>query len=201
MLLGMNYHAYMRQHLSFKPIATSIIAILSLLGFLGSAPLAFGQSTAPATTTQTEELFVNSTMDAETFYKILMGELNLLDDEPRVGFALILDSARKTKDAALFDRAVTIALQSRSGESALTAARAWLLALPNDADAARYILQLLIALNKPEQTQAAALAYTNLFKTKAEALHQLGIIEGKLNRNNLAINYLNRALILYKIPF
>ena len=168
MLLGMNYHAYMRQHLSFKPIATSIIAILSLLGFLGSAPLAFGQSTAPATTTQTEELFVNSTMDAETFYKILMGELNLLDDEPRVGFALILDSARKTKDAALFDRAVTIALQSRSGESALTAARAWLLALPNDADAARYILQLLIALNKPEQTQAAALAYTNLFKTKAD---------------------------------
>ena len=36
----------------------------------------------------------------------------------------------------------------------------------------------------------------DLFKTKAEALHQLGIIEGKLNRNNLAINYLNRALVL-----
>jgi tetratricopeptide (TPR) repeat protein len=164
----MNYHAYMKQNRFISPIA---IAALSLLGFLGTAPHAFGQTTAPSAAVEPAEVtepFVNSTMDAETFYKILMGELNLLDDEPRVGFALILDSARKTKDAALFDRAVTIALQSRSGESALTAARAWLLALPEDTDAARYILQLLIALNKPEQTQAAALAYTNLFKAKAD---------------------------------
>jgi tetratricopeptide (TPR) repeat protein len=162
----MNYHAYMKQNRFISPlIQFKAIAVLSLLGFFGIAPYAFGQTAAPS---EASEPFVNSTMDAETFYKILMGELNLLDDEPRVGFALILDSARKTKDAALFDRAVTIALQSRSGESALTAARAWLLALPDDTDAARYILQLLIALNKPEQTQAAALAYTNLFKTKAD---------------------------------
>ncbi|MEY4911176.1 MAG: hypothetical protein RL761_839 [Pseudomonadota bacterium] len=165
----MNYHAYMKQNRFISPIA---IAALSLLGFLGTAPHAFGQTTAPSAAVEPAEVtepFVNSTMDAETFYKILLGELNLLDDEPRVGFALILDSARKTKDAALFDRAVTIALQSRSGESALTAARAWVLALPEDTDAARYVLQLLIALNKPEQTQAAALVYANLFKTKADA--------------------------------
>lgn len=36
----------------------------------------------------------------------------------------------------------------------------------------------------------------DIFKTKAEALYQLGIIEEKLNRNNLAVNYLNKALIL-----
>jgi hypothetical protein len=164
----MNYHAYMKQNRFISPIA---IAALSLLGFLGTAPHAFGQTTAPSAAVEPAEVtepFANSTMDAETFYKILLGELNLLDDEPRVGFALILDSARKTKDAALFDRAVTIALQSRSGESALTAARAWVLALPEDTDAARYVLQLLIALNKPEQTQAAALVYANLFKTKAD---------------------------------
>jgi tetratricopeptide (TPR) repeat protein len=164
----MNYHACMHQHRLFKPIA---IAVLSLLGFLGTTPHVFGQTvvpSAPAEAAKTSDSFVNSTLDAETFYKILIGELNLLDDEPRIGFALILDSARKTKDAALFDRAVTIALQSRSGESALTAARAWLLALPDDTDAARYVLQLLIALNKPEQTQAAALAYANLFKTKPD---------------------------------
>ena len=180
----MNYHAYMQQNRFISPpIKFKAIAVLSLLGFLGTAPLAqaqtlaqiqaqvYGQAAAPTSAAEPADVaepFVNSTMDAETFYKILMGELNLLDDEPRVGFALILDSARKTKDAALFDRAVTIALQSRSGESALTAARAWALALPDDTDAARYILQLLIALNKPEQTQAAALAYTNLFKAKAD---------------------------------
>ena len=36
----------------------------------------------------------------------------------------------------------------------------------------------------------------DIFKTKAEALYQLGTIEAKLNRNNLALNYLNRALVL-----
>lgn len=36
----------------------------------------------------------------------------------------------------------------------------------------------------------------DIFKTKAEALYQLGTIERKLNHNNLAVNYLNRALIL-----
>lgn len=168
----MNYHAYMHQYSIFKPRTRSIaIAVLSLLAFLNAASLAFGQApapSAPAMAAETTESFVNSTMDAETFYKILLGELNLLDNEPRIGFALMLDSARKTKDAALFDRAVTIALQSRSGESALAAARAWALALPEDTDAARYVLQLLIALNKPEQTQAAALIYTDLFKAKAD---------------------------------
>lgn len=36
----------------------------------------------------------------------------------------------------------------------------------------------------------------DLFKTKAEALYQLGTIEEGLNHYNLAANYLNRALIL-----
>ena len=36
----------------------------------------------------------------------------------------------------------------------------------------------------------------DVFKTKVEALYQLGSIEEKQNRNNLAINYLNRALTL-----
>ena len=36
----------------------------------------------------------------------------------------------------------------------------------------------------------------DVFKTKVEALYQLGAIEVKLNRNNLALNYLNKALVL-----
>ncbi|WP_445452541.1 ATP-binding protein [Flavobacterium sp. 25HG05S-40] len=36
----------------------------------------------------------------------------------------------------------------------------------------------------------------DIFKTKAEALYQLGTIEENLNHNNLAVNYLNRALTL-----
>ena len=36
----------------------------------------------------------------------------------------------------------------------------------------------------------------DVFKTKAEALYQLGTIEEKLNHYNLSVNYLNRALVL-----
>lgn len=140
------------------------MATLSFISAVCAGTMAFAQTAPEATSTA--EPITNSAIDAETFYKILLGELNLLDSEPRIGFALILDSARKTKDAALFDRAITIALQSRSGESALTAAHAWRLALPDNVDAARYTLQLLFALNQPEQTQAAAAAYLELFKTK-----------------------------------
>jgi tetratricopeptide (TPR) repeat protein len=138
----MNYHAYMEQNRFIRSIA---ITVLSLLGLFSTVPLAFGQ-----TTPTPDQPVVNSAMDAETFYKILLSELNLLDDEPRIGFALMLDSARKTKDILLFERAITIALQSRSGESALSAARAWLVAIPTSIDAARYVVQISLNMNRLE---------------------------------------------------
>jgi tetratricopeptide (TPR) repeat protein len=147
----MNYHAYMKQNRFSSPIA---IAVLSLLGFLGWSQLAFGQATpAPKLAAPADSIAPvvnNSAMDAETFYKILLAELNLLDEEPRIGFALMLDSARKTKDALLFERAITIALQARSGDSALSAARAWLVAMPTSTDAARYMVQISISMNRLE---------------------------------------------------
>ncbi len=149
----MNYHAYMKQNRFIRPIA---IAALSLLSFLSAVPLAFGQSvpapepSAASASSTPEEPFKNSAMDAETFYKILLAELNLLDEEPRVGFALMLDSARRTNDASLFERAITIALQARSGDSALSAARAWLVAIPTSIDAARYMVQISVSLNRLE---------------------------------------------------
>ncbi|WP_291132018.1 tetratricopeptide repeat-containing hybrid sensor histidine kinase/response regulator [Flavobacterium sp. UBA7682] len=36
----------------------------------------------------------------------------------------------------------------------------------------------------------------DIYKSKAEALYQMGTIEESLNHNNLAVNYLNRALVL-----
>lgn len=144
----MNYHAYMQQNRFSKPSAISAIAVLSLLGFLGSVPPARGQTVAPAAEAVVPEPFVNSTLDAETFYKILIGELNLLDGEARVGFALMLDSARKTKDASLFERAITIALQGRSGDSALIAARAWLVAASTSIEAAQYLLQISVSMDR-----------------------------------------------------
>ena len=87
-------------------------------------------------------------LDAELFYQLLLGELNARGTEPGAGFALMLDAARKTNDPALYQRAVEIAFQSRSGDSALQAARAWKQAHPASREANRYVLQILLALNR-----------------------------------------------------
>ncbi|MDQ0033700.1 tetratricopeptide (TPR) repeat protein [Variovorax boronicumulans] len=72
--------------------------------------------------------------------------------DPGSGYALVLDAARRLRDGKLFQRAVEIALQSRSGDAALAAARAWQEALPTSRDARRIELQILIALNRIGET-------------------------------------------------
>ena len=94
----------------------------------------------------------SSGLDAELFYRLLVGEITARDGDPVAGFALMLDSARKTNDGSLYQRAVEIALQSRSGDAALQAATAWQQALPNSREAHRYVLQILIALNRVQDT-------------------------------------------------
>jgi Flp pilus assembly protein TadD len=93
-----------------------------------------------------------SAMTAELFYEVLVGELTARGGDPGSGYALVLDSARRSRDGALFQRAVEIALQSRSGDAALAAARAWKEALPESREARRFELQILIALNRIAET-------------------------------------------------
>ena len=91
-------------------------------------------------------------LDAELFYQLLLGELNAQGTEPAAGYSLILDAARKTNDPALYQRAVDLAFQARSGDAALQAARAWKQAFPASREANRYVLQILIALNRIADT-------------------------------------------------
>ncbi|MBL8306711.1 MAG: tetratricopeptide repeat protein [Rubrivivax sp.] len=91
---------------------------------------------------------VNSAMDDRLFYQLLVGEMALNGGDPGSAYELMLDAARRTRDAGLFRRAVDIALQARAGEQALTAVRAWREALPSSADATRTHLQILVALNR-----------------------------------------------------
>ncbi|WBY00506.1 tetratricopeptide repeat protein [Ramlibacter tataouinensis] len=91
---------------------------------------------------------VSSALDAELFYQLLLSELNARGPEPAAAFSLMLDAARKTDDPALYQRAVEIAFQSRAGDAALQAARAWKQAHPASRDANRYVLQILLALNR-----------------------------------------------------
>jgi tetratricopeptide (TPR) repeat protein len=82
----------------------------------------------------------------------LLGELNLRQGESAAGFSLLLDAAKKSNDVQLFDRAVEIALQARSGDGALIAARAWSKAWPQDRKANNQLLQILLAINQVSES-------------------------------------------------
>ena len=144
--MGFNYHGTMKKKILFV-----------LCGFCFATPVLWAQmrltqttpSAAPSTAVSTATV---SAMDAELFYRLLVGEITAREGDAAAGYALMLDSARKTNDAQLYQRAVEIALQSRSGDAALQAALAWRQAQPTAQDPNRYVLQILIALNRIDET-------------------------------------------------
>lgn len=109
---------------------------------------------APAASVSTEATPTGSSMDAALMYQLLLGELNVQGGEPGTGYSLMLDAARKTNAADLYQRAVDIALQSRAGDAALEAARAWKDAQPDSREAGKVMLQILIALNRADEIGA-----------------------------------------------
>ena len=149
---GINYH------LQMKKIFISIFCSLCL-GIAPDWAPSWAQTNIPAAKPANDLAAakqmpapLGSGLDAELFYRLLVGEITARDGDPVAGFALMLDSARKTNDASLYQRAVEIALQSRSGDAALQAATAWQVALPDSREAHRYVLQILIALNRIQDT-------------------------------------------------
>lgn len=90
----------------------------------------------------------NSTLNGELFYQLLLGELSAQQGETGAAYSLLLNAARKTNDGRLYLRAIDIALRARAGDSALQAARDWTKAQPESAEANRYVLQILLGLNR-----------------------------------------------------
>ena len=124
------------------------------LAVLSSCLLALGGALAqPVADTPSKP--ANSSLDAVLFYQLLLGELNVRQGSPGAGFSLILDAARKTRDPVLFQRAVDLALQARSGDAALQAAQTWKREVPQAREPSRYILQILLALNRIEEAGQA----------------------------------------------
>ena len=107
----------------------------------------------------------SSALDAQLFYQLLIGEISANAGEPAPAVSLILDAAKKTKDVQLYQRATELALQSRSGEAALQAARAWKQAHPTSIDASRYTLQILLALNRVSESAEPLKALIELTPT------------------------------------
>ena len=135
-----------------KKLSGFALAVLWLAAspFHAQTPLPVPSGLAEAKAAQ--EAAPSSALDSALFYQLLVGEITSQGGEPSAGFALMLDAARKTKDAQLYQRATDIALQSRSGDAALQAAQAWTQTMPASRDANRYVLQILIALGRIAET-------------------------------------------------
>ena len=132
-----------------SPLRSTRARLLGLLlGGLAGLPLA-GTAQQPATATPPA---TNSALDAQLFYQLLIGEIELRGGEAGTAYQVVLDAARRTRDEQLFRRATDIALQARAGDQALAAVMAWRLAVPTSVEAHRYLVQLLVLLNRPGES-------------------------------------------------
>lgn len=137
-----------------------------------------------------------SALDGRLFYQLLLGELQIRQGSTGTGFSLILDGARKTRDPVLFQRAVDVALQARSGEGALQAAQTWKREIPDSPEPNRYILQILLALNRIEEAgQALAMSIDELPEDqRLGAIISIPRVFARVNDKALAAQVVQGAL-------
>ena len=139
----------------------------------------------------------NPALDAELLYEIFLGEVSARTGDPGAGYAFMLEAARRSADGQLYQRAADIALQSRSGEYALAAAKAWKEALPESREANRYVLQILVALNRIGETPSLLrqeLAQSPP-RAKAATLAALPQMYGRASDKALAAKVVETALV------
>lgn len=136
----------------FRNLAPHLLGAMLVLALGAQA-----QTSAPSSHRHSQTL-----ASAELFYQVLVGELSLRASDPGAAFSLMLDAARKSGDPDLFQRTVEIALQSRSGDAALQAARIWKTEHPNSRDANRFVLQILLILNRLDEATEPLRSEINL---------------------------------------
>ncbi len=165
----------------------SRLAVLSSFVIGAWAQAAAAQTVAPPP---------KSALDAVLFYQILLGELSAREGSAGSGFSIILDAARKTRDPALFQRAVDMALQARSGDAALQAAQSWKKEIPGATEATRYMLQILLALNRVEEAGKALGARIQELpqEKQSEAITSVPRLFEKVQDKKLAAEVVEKAL-------
>lgn len=104
----------------------------------------------PSPSEQSEQI---AAMSAELFYDLLVGEMAASQGDAVNAIGLLMEAARKTQSSELYQRSAEIALQSRSGQQALMVANEWHRNFPESRDANRYLLQILLMLNRVSESQ------------------------------------------------
>jgi tetratricopeptide (TPR) repeat protein len=129
--------------MSLAGLATSLLLIMAAQG-------SHAQETSKDISTEAPASAVSGTsaLDAQGFYQLLIAEIERRNGRPAVAFELTLDAARRLKEGELFQRATQIALESRSVDRALNAAKAWRQAMPKSLEPLRMQMQLMAILNR-----------------------------------------------------
>ncbi len=159
------------------------------------------QATIPAPPAEMEVPDDNSSdaaaaLNAELFYELLLSEMTTSQGDPGTGYALMLDAARRSGDTRLYRRATEIALESRSAEYALIAARAWQQAQPQSRDANRYMLRILVLLNRVADTAGPLRQELTQAPTrdKISSLHSLPQLYARVSDKALAARVVEQAV-------
>jgi tetratricopeptide (TPR) repeat protein len=137
-----HYH----QPVMSESAARALVLALVALAPIGAAAVEHRVQNRPSTQPLVERpapAAQSSSLDALMFYQLLIAEMELQNGRPQVAIEVLLDAGRRSRDEALFQRAIEIALQARSAEQALAATRAWRASLPESRTALRYQAQIL----------------------------------------------------------
>jgi tetratricopeptide (TPR) repeat protein len=114
-------------------------------------------------------------MDGVLFYQLLISELELRQGDAGLAFQVMLEAARRSREEALFRRAVDIAIEGRAGEQALVALKAWRQALPKSRSAAELDTQMLMALGRHQDAREPLTTFLDLTPApeRPEAINSL----------------------------
>ena len=176
----------------FRYLAASLVIVLAF----GAKPSWAQFPAAPQDPPNHDRSASNALLDATLFYEILLGEIVTRGGDSATGYSLMLEAARRSNDEQIYRRAVDIALQSRSGDPALTAAQAWATAWPRSIDAHRYVLQILVALNRVEESATPLQQVMALHGAtdRAAFLWALPSLYAKVSDKALAASVVEKAL-------
>lgn len=192
-------------HVSLRLLAAPFLTLslvagavqAQVLGPTGSPPPSVAQQTLNSAAQAARQ---SAQLDAELFYEIFLGELTLQYGDPGSGYALMLEAARRSNDEKIYQRAADIALQSRSGDAALAATRAWEQAHPDSHEAQRYLLQTLLALNRTAETGPVLRRFLETAEpaSRKQLVLALPLFYRKVSDKALALTLVRKALENYQ---
>ena len=99
------------------------------------------------------------------FYQALVGEMAAYQGDANGAYRFLMEAAKNSGDARLYERAVAVAVESGSGPLAWQAASTWGEVQPNSIEAQRAVLRVALAIGRE---QGIASSLTNILRLSPE---------------------------------